>query len=76
MFAPYGRHLASGIIYGRRQDDRSLLQAEVVQLDGDYLIAQEAQELLLLFQICMFAVRSENVMPMFELIDHCGQLSF
>jgi hypothetical protein len=53
----------------------SLLQAEVVQVVGDKFIAQQAQELLIPFQECIFPVRPENVMPVFDLIDHRGQLS-
>ena len=53
----------------------SFLQSEVVQVVGAELIAQEARELLILLQECVFPVRSENVMPLLDLIDHCGQLS-
>jgi hypothetical protein len=53
----------------------SLLQAEVVQVVGDNLIAQEARELLILFQEYMFPLRTENELSVFDLTDHPDKLS-
>src|SRR3984885_13508977 len=48
----------------------SFLQAEVAQVFGAEFVAQETGELLVLFEEGMFPVRPENVMSMFDLIDH------
>ena len=50
-------------------------QAEVAQVIGTEFIAQEAGELLILFQTGVFPVRSENVMTMFDLVEHIGGFS-
>jgi hypothetical protein len=52
-----------------------LLQAEVAQVVGDELIAQEAGELLILFQEYMFPLRTENELSVFDLTDHPDKLS-
>jgi hypothetical protein len=49
--------------------------AEVGQVIGTEFIAQEAGELLILFQTGVFPVRSENVMTMFDLVEHIGGFS-
>ena len=51
------------------------LQAEVAQVVGDELIAQEAGELLILFQEYMFPLRTENELSVFDLTDHPDKLS-
>ena len=51
------------------------LEAEVAQVIGTEFIAQEAGELLILFQKGVFPVRSENVMTMFDLVEHIGGFS-
>src|SRR5208337_2000191 len=53
----------------------SFLQSEVVQVVGAELVAEETREFLILLQECVFPVRSENVMPVLDLIDHGGKLS-
>jgi hypothetical protein len=50
-----------------------LLQPEVAQVVGTEFIAQEAGELLVLFEKRMFPVRTENMMPVFDLIDDCRE---
>src|SRR5208337_902825 len=47
----------------------SFLQSEVVQVVGAELVAEETREFLILLQECVFPVRSENVMPVLDLID-------
>jgi hypothetical protein len=50
-----------------------LLQAEVAQVVGTEFIAQEAGELLVLFEKGVLPVRPENVMAVFDLIDDRGE---
>ncbi len=49
------------------------LQAEVAQVVGAEFVAQEAGELFVLLEEGMFPVRPENVMSVFDLIDHRRQ---
>ena len=51
------------------------LEAEVAQVIGTEFIAQEAGELLILFQKGVFPVRSENVMTVFDLLEHGSEFS-
>jgi len=51
----------------------SFLQAEVAQVIGAKLVAEEAGELLVLFEESVLPVGAENVMTMVDLIDHRGQ---
>src|SRR5271165_2812775 len=53
----------------------SLLQAEVAQVVGTEFIAQETGELLVLLEEGVFPVRPENMMSVFDLIDHRRQFS-
>ena len=46
------------------------LQAEVAQIVGTELVAQEAGELLVLFEKGILPVGAENMVAMFDLIDH------
>ena len=47
----------------------SLLQAEVAQIVGAEFVAQEAGELLVLFEEGVFPVGAEDVMAMLDLVD-------
>jgi hypothetical protein len=49
------------------------LQAEVAQVVGAEFIAQETGELLVLLEEGVFPVRPENMMSVFDLIDHRRQ---
>ncbi len=49
------------------------LQTEVAQVIGTKFIAQETGELLILLEEGMFLVRTEDVMPVLDLIDHRRQ---
>src|SRR5260370_19362879 len=49
------------------------LQAEVAQVIGAKLVAEEAGELLVLFEERVFPVGAENVMAMLDLIDDGGE---
>src|SRR6266436_7380368 len=51
------------------------LQAEVAQIVGAKLVAQEAGELLILFEESMLPVSAEDMMAMLDLVDHGGELS-
>ena len=53
----------------------SFLQAEVAQVVGTEFIAQEAGELLILFEVGVFPVRPENMMAMLDLVDDCREFS-
>ncbi len=46
------------------------LQTEVAQVVGAKFVAQEAGELLVLFEKGILPVGAENVVAMFDLIDH------
>ena len=46
---------------------KPFLQAEVVQIVGDQFVAQKAGELFVLLEECVFPVRSEDVVPVFNL---------
>ena len=52
----------------------SFLQAEVAQVVGAKFIAQEAGELLVLFEECILPIGAEHMMPMLDLVDDGGQL--
>src|SRR5688572_11684296 len=52
----------------------SFLQTEVTQVVGAEFIAQEAGELLVLFEEGIFPVGAEHMMTMLDLIDDGGQL--
>src|SRR5512144_878815 len=51
------------------------LQAKVAQVVGAEFIAQETEELLVLFQEGILPVSPEGVVAMFDLIDHGGEFS-
>src|SRR5580692_518424 len=51
----------------------SFLQAEVAQVIGAKLVAEEAGELLVLFEEGVLPVGAEDVMAMLDLIDDRGQ---
>ena len=53
----------------------SFLQAEVAQVIGAKLVAEEAGELLVLFEEGVFPVGAEDVMAMLDLIEDGSQLS-
>ena len=53
----------------------SFLQAEIAQVVGAEFVAQEAGELLVLFEEGVFPVGSEDVMAMLDLIDDRGEFS-
>ena len=46
------------------------LEAEVAQVVGAKLVAKKAGELLLLFEKGILPVGAENMMAMFDLVDH------
>src|SRR3979411_1027252 len=52
----------------------SFFQAEVAQVIGAKLVAEEAGELLVLFEKSVLPVGAEDVMAMLDLIDDRGQL--
>src|SRR5271154_51834 len=52
-----------------------LLQAEVAQVVGTEFIAQETGELLVLLEKGVLPVRTENMMPVLDLIDHGREFS-
>jgi len=47
----------------------SFLQAEVAQVIGTELVAEEARELLVLFEEGVFPIGTEDVMAMLDLFD-------
>src|SRR3979411_731623 len=51
----------------------SFLQAEVAQVIGAKLVAEEAGELLVLFEKSILPVGAEDVMAMLDLIDDRGE---
>ena len=53
----------------------SFLQAEVAQVVGAEFVAEEAEELLVLFEQSIFPVGTEHVMSVLDLVDHDGQFS-
>ena len=53
----------------------SFLQAEVAQVVGAEFVAQEAGELLVLFEKGVLPVGAENVMAMLDLVDDGGQFA-
>src|SRR5450759_4016526 len=46
------------------------LQAEVAQIVGAKLVAEEPGELLILFEEAVFPIGAENMMAMLDLVDH------
>ena len=52
----------------------SLFQTEVAQVIGTEFVAKETGELLVLLKERMLPVSPENVMPVFDLIDHRREL--
>lgn len=53
----------------------TFLQTEVAQIIGTKLVAQEARELLVLFEKSILPVSAEDVMPVLDLVDHGGQFA-
>ena len=54
---------------------QAFAQAEIAQIVRTEFVAEEAGELLVLFQERILPVRSEDVMSMLDLVDDGGQLS-
>ena len=53
----------------------AFLQAEVAQIVGAEFVAQEAGELLILFEKGVLPVGAENVMAVLDLVDDGGQFA-
>ena len=53
----------------------SFLQAEVAQVIGAKLVAEEAGELLVLFEEAVFPVGAKDVMPLLDLFDDGREFS-
>ena len=59
----------------RVQVIQALLQTEVGQVVGADFVAQEGEELFVLFEEGVFKIGAENMVAMLDLVDHGGQLA-